>query len=460
MTRLSCITIAPTARADVGSVCHSTRNLSSLLRASLTTFLLFAPCGELWGEETAVRRLPALAIPSVPETLTVSPGLNLQTAEDLAVGTSPALEAIAARVRAARWQSLQEGLPPNPTIGYLGSEIGNEGAAGQQGAFVSQKFIRGGKLDYAAAVACKEARRLEQELAIERLRVLTDTRTAFYEVYLSQLEVDLTERLVEIGRKAADTSGRLFEAGEGRRTDSLQAEIESQRAGAARRRANQRLLAGWRRLAVLAGLPTEAPRPVVGDRDDLLEQLDWEETVGLLVATSPQVAARMAEIEKARCEVAYQESLAVSDVNAQVSVQYDDATGYTVTGVQIGAPLRLWNRNQGGIGRAKADLTAARRRLEATEQSLRRRLAEVFGRYQAAKTLADALQKEVLPRAQKSLDLATTGYEADEISFIEFLTVQRTFFQVNLESLTALRELNSASQLMRGNLLADSGSPE
>ena len=28
---------------------------------------------------------------------------------------------------------------------------------------------------------------------MERLRVLTDTRTAFYDVYLSQREVDLTQ---------------------------------------------------------------------------------------------------------------------------------------------------------------------------------------------------------------------------------------------------------------------------
>lgn len=435
------------------------------LRTTSAVLLLALVSGASSGEEigpgASIRRLPTLAIPLESGPFDAAPeGLSLGTVEALAVGASPSLEAIEARVRAARWQSLQERLPPNPTAGYLAAEVGNEGAAGQQGAFVGQQFIRGGKLDYAASVEAKEARRLEQELAVERLRVLTDTRTAFYEVYLSQLEVELTEQLTNVSRKAADTSGRLFDAGEGRRTDALQAEIENQRAAAARRRADQRLLASWRRLAVLTGLPTEMPRTVAGRRESLLGQLGWSETVESVVATSPEIAVRMAQIEKARCQIAYEESLAVSDVNAQVSVQYDDATGYTVAGVQIGAPLQLWNRNQGGIARAQANLTAAKHRLEATEQTLRRRLAEVYGRYQAAETLAAALESEVLPRAQKNLALATEGYEAGEISFLDFLTVQRTFFQVNLESLAALRDLNATSQLIRGCLLADSGSPD
>lgn len=387
-------------------------------------------------------------------------GLSLDAVEDLAVGLSPSIAVLEARVRAARWECLQAGLKPNPTVGYLASEVGNEGDAGQQGAFVSQRFVRGGKLEYAQAVVAKEARRLEQELAVERLRVLTDVRTAFYEVYLSQVEVELTGQLTEVSGKAADTTQRLFDAEEGRRTDALLAEIENQRAGAAQRRADQRLLASWRRLAALTALPTELPRPVVADRADLLNQLDWDTTVRRVLATSPELASRLAAIEKARCEIARQKAVAVSDVTAQVSVQYDDSTDDTVTGIQIGMPLRLWNRNQGGIGRAQAELTAARRRLDAMEQTLQRRLAEVFGRYQSARTLAEALQAEVLPRAQENLDLATEGYEAGEFSFLELLTVQRTYFQVNVEALSALRELNETSQLIRGCLLSDSGSPD
>lgn len=409
-----------------------------------------------------VEPLPAAVTPLTETGDAVKPiegagALRVDEVESLAVGASPSIAALQAQVNAARWECVQAGLPPNPTVGYVGSEIGNEGAAGQQGAFVSQQFVRGGKLGYAQAVASKEARRLEQELAVERLRVLTDVRTAFYEVYLSQREVELARGLIDVSGKATETTARLLEAGEGRRTDALQAEIESQRARAAARRAEQRLLANWRRLATLTAMHGSEPVRVWADRGDLLAQMSWDETVDRVLMTSPEVASRVAAIEKARCQIARERAELKPDITAQLSVQYDDATSDTISGVQIGMPLLLWNRNQGGIGRAVAELSAARRRLEATEQTIERRLAEVYGRYEVARTLAEALEEEVLPRAQVNLDLATQGYEAGEIAFLELLTVQRTYFEVNLESLSALRELNGTTQLIRGCLLSDSG---
>ena len=389
----------------------------------------------------------------------VARGLQLADVEAAALAASPSLRQIEARVRAARWQRLQVGLPPNPTAGYVANEVGVDGAAGQQGAFVGQQFVRGGKLGYAQAVASGEARRLEQQLAIERLRVLTDTRTAFYDAFLTQQELALTEELAGVSEKAVAVSETLREAGEGPRTNVLQAQIERQRAAAAARGAERRLCAAWRNLAVLTGMDASAPRMLDADRSQLVADVDWEAAVESLLALSPQIAERVAAIEKAQCEVAYQKSLAIQDVTAQIAVQYDDAANDTIASVQIGMPLPLWNRNQGGIGRARAELTANRRRLEATEQALRRRLAEAVGRYQAALAEVGTLEAEVQPRATENLSLATEGYEAGELDFLDLLTVQRTYFNVSLEVLRGYRELNVAAQLIRGRLLAGSGSP-
>ncbi|MEO1498816.1 MAG: TolC family protein, partial [Planctomycetota bacterium] len=162
------------------------------------------------------------------------PPLTIAAAEAQAVANSPAVATLEAEIRAARCHCLQVGLPPNPTAGYLASEIGNEGQAGQQGAFLGQTFIRGGKLSRAQGVAAQEVRRLEQRLAVERLRLLTDTRIAFYDCQLGQREVELTGRLRETSARAADISSELFEAREAPLTDKLQAEIENRRGGGPR----------------------------------------------------------------------------------------------------------------------------------------------------------------------------------------------------------------------------------
>jgi len=385
--------------------------------------------------------------------------LQLSDVEGLALSNSPSMTAVEARVRAARWECVQAGLPPNPTVGYVGSEIGNEGAAGQQGAFFSQQFIRGGKLTCAQAVAAREAKRLEQELATERLRVLTDVRTAFYDYYLSQQRVALASELLSVGRKAAETAAQLVKAGEGSRTNAIQAEIEFRRAQAAADVAQQQVLADWRRVAAMTGHAAESLQGVEADIETLKQFGSWEETMSRVLTTSPQVASKVAAIDKATCQVAVERAAVVPDITAQLAVQYDDATNDTVTGVQVGMPLPLWNRNRGGIGRARAELTAARRQLEATEQRLSRQLAVVYGRTQNAATKLAALQSEVLPRARENLDLVNTGYQAGEVSFFELLIVQRTYFEVSVELLEALRELNQTAVLINGCLLDNSGNP-
>lgn len=437
------------------SVCRP--KLDCRLAALLLSLLARGVSGQ--ATDADLMRLPA---PDGEAIRLESPiGFSIGAAELRAVEASPSVSALAAEVRAARWRATQAGLKPNPTVGYSAGEIGAEGGAGQQGIFVGQRFVRGGKLGYASAVEAREARRLEQQLSAERLRVLTDTRTAFYEAFLSQEQVALAGRLTELSQKAANTSQQLLEAAEGPRTNVLQAQIESQRAAAARRRAEARLVADWRRLAALTATPAEPIQPLTAQRDDLLRLADqWDTLLAETLSASPEVAERLAAIQRARCQVAYERSLAVPDVTTQLMVQYDDAGSAAIAGVQITAPLMLYDRNQGAIGAAQAQLTAAARRLEATEQSVERRLADALGRYQAARITVEALRSNVLPRAQENLQLATQGYEAGEIGFLELLTAQRTYFEVSLESLDALREVNRAGQLIQGRLLSGSGLAE
>ncbi len=88
--------------------------------------------------------------------------LTLSDAEAMAISCHPALRAAGARVQAAHGNWVQVGLKPNPQIGYQGTEIGDEGRAGQQGAFFSQELVTAGKLDLNRAVAAREQAVAEQ----------------------------------------------------------------------------------------------------------------------------------------------------------------------------------------------------------------------------------------------------------------------------------------------------------
>ena len=80
--------------------------------------------------------------------------------------------------------------------------------------------------------------------------------------------------------------------------------------------------------------------------------------------------------------------------------------------VEAGTTLPLFNRNQGNILAAKADLAGASQVVRQTELRLTERLATAFQHFQAARTQVEAYDRHVLPNARESLRLMRRGYES------------------------------------------------
>src|SRR5688500_15467635 len=176
-----------------------------------------------------------VAPPAAPEEIVAlppepgSPGFyTLADLEAMALGSNPTLLAAAARIQAASGEALQAGLCPNPRIGYMGDEIGNEGRAGMQGAFIEQEFVRGNKLGLSRAAARQQVRRGQAQLEAQRLRGLTDVRLGFFEFLAAQLTLDETRELVRIGEDGRETVDALLRGKEVARADLLQAQVEAQ----------------------------------------------------------------------------------------------------------------------------------------------------------------------------------------------------------------------------------------
>jgi Cu/Ag efflux protein CusF len=80
--------------------------------------------------------------------------LGLTELERIALSNNPTVAQEEANIRVAAGLATQAGLYPNPTVGYYGDEIrGGYIGAGQQGGFVSQTIVTGGKLRAARRVA-------------------------------------------------------------------------------------------------------------------------------------------------------------------------------------------------------------------------------------------------------------------------------------------------------------------
>jgi cobalt-zinc-cadmium efflux system outer membrane protein len=397
--------------------------------------------------DTAAERLrlalvPAEPIPLPPVADQATDGrLTLAEVEQLALAYHPALRDAEGQLRAARGNWLQVGLRPNPEIGYTGSEIGNEGAAGQQGGFVSQELVTAGKLGMARAVASREIAAAEQRLARTRLQVLTTARVAYFEVLAAERAVALAAQLKEIAQQAVRVSELRLRIADISRAALLQSQVEGESAALLEVQAVNRRAAAWRRLAAVIGLEGETPRPLDDALQRPLPELDWTSARERLLAASPELAELRFEVERARMAVARASAGRVPNVDVQAGVARDTANGDTIASVQVSMPVPIFDRNQGAIAQACGELAAAEAALEQRQLALEQRLATAFRDYQTARERLIRYAEAILPTARESLELINQGYEQGELEFLQVLTVQQTYTETNL---AYLRDLESA----------------
>lgn len=378
---------------------------------------------------------------------------SLEQLEAMALANNPTLVQAAAQVRAAQGQWLQSGLRPNPIAGYQASEVGNEGLSGQQGAFISQEIVRRRKLQLSRTANSRAVVQAQQGLVAQRWRVLNDVRSEFFNVLVAQRALELTQELVEIGRRGVETTQNLFRGEQIAYVDVLQAHVEFDAAQIALENARNRQAAAWRRLAADVGVPSLVACKLTGDLRPPAEKLDFEQTLSRLLAESPELASAWAGVARARATLERARVEPRPNVVAQLGIQRDNHTHDTIGNVQIGIPLPILDANQGNIQTAFADLRNAQAEVGRVELSLRNRLASAFETYSNARNQVDKYAQDILPDSRKALDLIAKGYEQQQFSFLTLLTAQRTFAQASLAYLQALQQLGVSRVAIEGLML-------
>jgi cobalt-zinc-cadmium efflux system outer membrane protein len=384
---------------------------------------------------------------------------TLAELESLALNHNPTLSQSAARITAAQGRYVQGGLYPNPSIGYVGDEIGNEGRGGQQGAFVGQRIITAKKLQLNRAAGAQEIAQAEWAWQAQQRRVVNDVRVAYYELLVARRAVELQDQLQSIGQQGVKSAEALEVAKEVSRTDVLQARVEAEAAAIQLQNARNRYQAAGRKLAAVVGVPDLDVRLLQGDLDADRDPRSWETALATLLAESPELAQAQAGVQRAHWALQRECAGRVPNIDAEASVKYDHATQNTVAGVTIGVPLPVFDRNQGNIRRAQAELIAAEQEVHRLELQLRDRLAAVFQRYENAQQQVERYSRNVLPVAKESLDLVTAGYRQGEFPYLTLLTAQRTYFRVSLTYLESLRELRASTVAIEGLLLSGALGP-
>lgn len=386
--------------------------------------------------------------------------LTLDQLETLALEHNPTLEQARAETWKAHGRYVQAGLYPNPSIGYSASEIGNEGQAGQQGSYVQQEFVLGGKLELSQRIAIAERDGADCALLVQELRVRNNVRVEFYAILVAERQRELAQQLYQVAENAARLIRILREQGEASRLDELQALAEQQRAAVAVTLAENALQAAWRRMQAIVGDPTLKPQPLAGSIERReLPDISFDELLAELESASPQIQLSESRIARAHAAVKRAEVEPVPNVTLQNTIQYDDATRFTVVGLQATLPVPVFNRNQGNITAAENEWIRASRETDRLRLELRRTLADRWQQFADARVQVTQYRQEVLPTVSEALKLTRAAYEAGETDYLHLLTAQRSYTETYRDYITALGTAWLESVRLSGLLLTDGLAP-
>jgi cobalt-zinc-cadmium efflux system outer membrane protein len=394
----------------------------------------------------------------VSEPVDRSTGLGLDQLEAMALGNHPAVVEQRARVRAARGNWYQVGLPMNPVAQYQSDEIGAGGHSGLHSLQVSQTWVTANKLGLARGVAAAEVRREQADLERTELQVRTSVRTAFIAALIAQQRVEQTGGLRRLAERSMQSAQAMLDAAEVSRISLLQSQVATERAQLAYENALAGEQAARRRLTAASGRGAEITAPLRGDLERLLPELPWESLLEELVASSPETAAAEAELDRARRALQLACAQVTPNVTSVAGVGIDAGSDRAFARFGVSLPLPLRNRNEGNIAQARAEITAANAALGRVQFDLGQRLAQAVGRYRVARSRVETLRETVVPRAEETLELSRKAFEAGESNFQELLIVQRTLFQARLDALDAVEQAGQAAAEIDG-MLVNTSSP-
>jgi cobalt-zinc-cadmium efflux system outer membrane protein len=310
----------------------------------------------------------------------------------------------------------------------------------------------------ARQAAAQAAQRRQFELAAQRFRLINDVRGQFYEVLTAQRQAELARKRVRFLDVAATDTERLLNLKEAAAIEVLQFRIDRGQAHLVAQALDNRSLAAWRRLAALTGVPNQQPVPLQGELAAAPPARQWQVVLATLLENSPELAAVHAEIHEARWALERAQAEPIPNVTVQAGAQYDNATRDSFASLQVGMPLPVYNRNQGGIAKAQADLLAAQRKYQSVQLELQTRLAGAFERYSNASQQVDGYARDIEPKASQAQAILEKFYRADRgvPALQAYLAAQRTLFETQLAQLGALKELQQSVIALDGLVLSGS----
>lgn len=371
----------------------------------------------------------------------------------VALERSPRVGVLRATGERSRARADQESLWPNPTLlGRLMEVPINDGnfGRGQKLVGLGQELPLGGRIGAARDVEQQVRSRNKTELELMRLELRAELAARVARtVSLRERATTLRRLKVELA-ELAELAARRKALGALKESLVLDIRLETERLALQLEQADAELLStlsGFR--ATLGATPVPVDRLVDADRADRpLAPLNALALRPLLEGDNPHHRLHRERAEVARRRLDLELTRRYPDLGLQVLAGRSTDEDETLVAATVSLPLPIFDRNQGAIAAARAELRRSRRSASHHDLELAADFEIEIRARETARRRLEGLADRLEPAARRRQELARASWEAGHGELARVLNTWRELAAIRLEK----HDARLAARLARARL--------
>ncbi len=384
----------------------------------------------------------------ISSTFSFAETLDKKTALKRALQNNPTYKAALSQIEAAAGERSQASLRPNPNTVF---EIENFGGSDRRKGFertqitlgLEQKIELAGKRRIRTEVADFGYKIVQEEAMVEALKLLSETEYAFIRMAIAKQRIALADNRLQLANQTHEIVKKRVSAAVSPDIQLDKANIEKAEAKIEKHHVEEEYNFARNDLARLLDLKNVDDLDVDVDLSILPKLTDRQAVINAL-KSAPQSRIQEFAKMKARSSLDLAKATGVPDPTVGLGVRQFFDNDDTALVALLSFPLPLFDRNQGAIKSARANVTQADAQARATELSLHQSATQAWKIFYAELEIIHHYRNDIIPSAKKSYHEAGKGYNLGAFTFLDLLDAQRTLNRVQSEYLDNMLELYQA----------------
>jgi cobalt-zinc-cadmium efflux system outer membrane protein len=379
----------------------------------------------------------------LPPAVSVEDGLTEEEAVAVALWNNAAFRVDLAELAFARADLLEASLLPNPLVSYLRLF----GVKGQEGYLLwplDALWQRPKKV----AAAEFSVERVAANLVQIGTALSRDTLIAYADLVQARGGATIAEDEAQLGSKIAEIAAARLRAGDisGREEEAIR--VETLRTRDAAERAAKDSEKAYVRFAGVLGLSEPLPDLALTPSPQIMAAPPpLSELLASAFAFRPDLKAADLAIQAAGARLGWEKARVIKLTATLESKEKGEAGAFVGPSGKLEIPL--FNRNEGGKARARAEMERAAQDYIAVRQRIGREVREALAELESARRSLALLREQIVPAAASLEIKAQKAYAAGEESYLFALEARRLFLDAQRREIEADADARRAEARLR-----------